>query len=82
MLRYSVSLRIQSECRNILKKKEKSRTRITPNTGTFNAVHFSFLDYHIELSHCHADATETAHRGEFRTLLNIYYDFFGEKNSS
>ena len=31
MERYSVSLRIQSECR-------KLRTRKTPNTGTFHAV--------------------------------------------
>ena len=34
--RYSVSLRIQSECRKI-------RTRITPNTYTFQAVLISYL---------------------------------------
>ena len=36
MDRYSVSLRIQSECR-------KMRTRITPNTDTFHAVISQFI---------------------------------------
>ena len=40
--RYGVSLRIQSECGKI-------RTRITPNTDTFHAVHY--LNVYLEPSH-------------------------------
>ena len=40
--RYSVSLRIQSECR-------KTRTRITPNTDTFTQWNFFFKEFEEEI---------------------------------
>ena len=59
--RYSVSLRIQSECGKIW-------TRITPNTDTFYAVYFSYL--HKNVAEAYSEPSRTSKMQLFAKIVN------------